>query len=255
VTNIEFARFLLADPDVEAGRLDTGLLDRRVADFVAAEVPGDVFMAAGVYRWLQGWCGVETADPWAVPSGWRVSGRARSAFRLSTPTLTGHVFIAGSPTDATVAIDDGESHSLAADLDGTRLSVTIDGLRATYVVVEDDGHIWLAGAAGVFLVRELEEVNVRVGDVHAGQAEITSPMPGAVIAVNVENGAEVTAGTAIVVVEAMKMEHALRAPIDGTVELLVGAADQVKVDQVLARIVPPADENSTSTAQDKDADR
>lgn len=33
-TNVEFLRFLLADPDVAAGRLDTGLLDRRMPDFV-----------------------------------------------------------------------------------------------------------------------------------------------------------------------------------------------------------------------------
>ena len=36
-TNIEFLRFLLADPDVVAGRLDTGLLDRRIGDFAPAQ--------------------------------------------------------------------------------------------------------------------------------------------------------------------------------------------------------------------------
>ena len=72
-------------------------------------------------------------------------------------------------------------------------------------------------------------------------------MPGSVIVVNVENGATVTAGTAIVVVEAMKMEHALRAPVDGKVELLVAPADQVKVDQVLARIVPTGETTNTTS--------
>ena len=61
-------------------------------------------------------------------------------------------------------------------------------------------------------------------------------MPGAVVAVGVQDGAAVTAGTVVVTVEAMKMEHALSAPVDGTVELLVAVGDQVKVGQVLARI-------------------
>ncbi len=61
-------------------------------------------------------------------------------------------------------------------------------------------------------------------------------MPGAVVAVGVTDGATVTAGTVIVTVEAMKMEHALAAPVDGVAEILVGAGEQVKVGQVLARI-------------------
>ena len=89
---------------------------------------------------------------------------------------------------------------------------------------------------------------------HAGEADITSPMPGSVIAVNVESGATVTAGTAIVVVEAMKMEHALRAPVDGNVELLVAPADQVKVDQVLARIVPHRGTNNSTNESDEQKD-
>jgi acetyl-CoA/propionyl-CoA carboxylase biotin carboxyl carrier protein len=61
-------------------------------------------------------------------------------------------------------------------------------------------------------------------------------MPGTVVAVSIEQGADVAAGTVVVTVEAMKMEHALAAPVDGVVELLVAAGDQVKVGQPLARI-------------------
>ncbi|MGH3554782.1 MAG: biotin/lipoyl-containing protein, partial [Mycobacterium sp.] len=57
-----------------------------------------------------------------------------------------------------------------------------------------------------------------------------------VVAVSVDEGAEVEAGSVVVTVEAMKMEHALAAPVDGVVELLVGVGDQVKVGQPLARI-------------------
>ena len=59
-------------------------------------------------------------------------------------------------------------------------------------------------------------------------------MPGSVIAVSVADGDEVDAGTPLLVVEAMKMEHAMTAPVHGTVEVKVRVGDQVVVDQELA---------------------
>lgn len=61
-------------------------------------------------------------------------------------------------------------------------------------------------------------------------------MPGSVVAVGVEDRDAVEAGAVVVTVEAMKMEHALSAPVDGVVELLVAVGDQVKVGQPLARV-------------------
>jgi acetyl-CoA/propionyl-CoA carboxylase biotin carboxyl carrier protein len=43
------------------------------------------------------------------------------------------------------------------------------------------------------------------------------------------------------VVEAMKMEHSLTAPVDGVVDILVAPGDQVMVDQLLARVTPHTD--------------
>ena len=71
-------------------------------------------------------------------------------------------------------------------------------------------------------------------------------MPGAVVAVSVEDGAEIEAAMVVVTVEAMKMEHALTAPIGGVVELLVAVGDQVKVGQSLARIIA----NTNTEAED-----
>jgi acetyl-CoA/propionyl-CoA carboxylase biotin carboxyl carrier protein len=87
------------------------------------------------------------------------------------------------------------------------------------------------------VLEEVLEEPVRPDDEHSGDAELTSPMPGAVVAVGVEDGAQVSAGTVVVAVEAMKMEHTLAAPVDGVVELLVAVGDQVKVGQPLARII------------------
>jgi acetyl-CoA/propionyl-CoA carboxylase biotin carboxyl carrier protein len=69
---------------------------------------------------------------------------------------------------------------------------------------------------------------------------VRSPMPGSVIAVRVAAQDPVAKGDVLLVVEAMKMEHALAAPLDGVVsELAVRVGDQVVVDQLLATVTPP----------------
>ena len=235
VTNLDFLRFTLADPDVVAGRLDTGLLDRRVGDFAATTPTDDLLIAAAAYRWLCAWDDA-TNDLWTQPSGWRVGGDAPTSIRLQAGERTDHVRITGRPDDAVACVEVGENHSLVASVTGSSLAVTLDGLRTKYVVATGDGHIWLAGTAGTAVLTEMQEDAVRPADEHCGDAELTSPMPGTVVAVGVDSPAPVAAGTVVVTVEAMKMEHALSAPIDGTAELLVDVGDQVKVGQPLARI-------------------
>ncbi len=58
------------------------------------------------------------------------------------------------------------------------------------------------------------------------------------IALPVDAGATVTAGTVVAVVEAMKMEHSLTAAVDGVVDVVVSVGDQVKVGDVLAHVRP-----------------
>jgi acetyl-CoA/propionyl-CoA carboxylase biotin carboxyl carrier protein len=239
-TNLEFLRFLLADPDVVAGRLDTGLLDRRTPDFVPAEPGDDELIAAAAYKWLRGW--PTSGDLWQVPSGWRMGERAPTTFRLHAGERTDHVYLTGTPQAATAAVEHGETHSLAASLNGDRLALTLDGLRTDYLVAATDGRIWLSGAGRTDVIDELREAPVRPDDEHSGDAELTSPMPGSVVAVGVADGDSVDTGAVVVTVEAMKMEHALTAPVDGVVELLVAVGDQVKVGQPLARIIAREEE-------------
>jgi len=71
----------------------------------------------------------------------------------------------------------------------------------------------------------------------AGSGAILAPMPGKVIAVEVEAGQSVTAGQKLLTLEAMKMEHTLTAPFDGVVaELNAAPGQQVQVEALLARI-------------------
>jgi 3-methylcrotonyl-CoA carboxylase alpha subunit len=243
-TNIEFLRFLIADPDVVAGRLDTGLLDRRTADYVPAQHGDDELIAAAAYKWLRGWP-APVGDLWEVPTGWRIGERAPTTFRLHAGERTDHVYLTGTPQAATARVEHGGSHSLRASLDDDRLAVTLDGLRTDYLVAATDHQIWLSGGGRTAMVEEMREAPVRPDDEHSGDAELTSPMPGSVVAVGVEDGQSVDAGTVVVTVEAMKMEHALSAPVDGAVELLVAVGDQVKVGQPLARITASTKEDES----------
>jgi acetyl-CoA/propionyl-CoA carboxylase biotin carboxyl carrier protein len=245
-TNIEFLRFLLTDPDVQAGRLDTGLLDRRTPDFVPATASDDDFIAAAAYRWRMSWPWPwNPASAWEVPSGWRIGERAPFPIRFRAGDRIAHVYLVGSPERATATVEGGGPRSLTVSLDGDTLTVVIDGLRSNYLVAESSGQTWLAGGGRVAMVEEVREAPVRPDDAHSGDAELVSPMPGSVVAVNVGTGERVTAGTVVVAVEAMKMEHSLSAPVDGVVELLVAVGDQVKVGQPLARIIVAPEEDST----------
>ena len=234
-TNVEFLRFLLADPDVVAGRLDTGLLDRRTTDFAPLQPGDDELIAAAAYKWVRSWP-VPEGNLWEVPSGWRIGQHGPTVARLHAGERTDHVYLTGRPKAATAVVEDGEARTLTVSLDGDRLVVTLDGLRTDYLVAAAEGQIWLARAGLTAVVDEVREAPVRPDDEHTGDAELVSPMPGSVVAVGVEDGADVDAGAVVVAVEAMKMEHALTAPVAGVVELLVAVGDQVKVGQPLARI-------------------
>ncbi|MEV6659178.1 acetyl/propionyl/methylcrotonyl-CoA carboxylase subunit alpha [Nocardia fluminea] len=279
-SNIEFLRFLLADDDVQAGRLDTALLDRRVADFVPAEATDDEFIAAATYRWLRRWP-ADGTDPWSTPSGWRLGTPAPTTIRLAAGELVRHVFITGTPDSATVRLEhDGSAstknvpahpvvvHGEATGADSPRaldlttrsmsaalldggLTLTLDGLRSTLRIAEADEQLWVSGEGRAAVLREVAEAAVRGDAAHVGDAEIRSPMPGSVIAAPVENGAVVAVGDPVIVIEAMKMEHALTAPVAGTVEVLAAPGAQVKLDQVLVRVVahPPEAGNAVAATE------
>jgi acetyl-CoA/propionyl-CoA carboxylase biotin carboxyl carrier protein len=73
-------------------------------------------------------------------------------------------------------------------------------------------------------------------------------MPGSVLRILVGVGDGVEAGQPLVVVEAMKMEHRLVAPVAGTVSLQVAPGDLVRLDQVVARVDADADEDASGAA-------
>jgi acetyl-CoA/propionyl-CoA carboxylase biotin carboxyl carrier protein len=248
-TNVAFLRALLADSDVVAGRLDTGLVERKLAVLTAGEVPDLVFAAAALDKLLALQPSGAVVDPWDVPSGWRLGGAAAIPFGLACGDRQVTVRVTGS----TVAIDDGEPVRASArrSVDhhgGDRLEVSFAG-RVTSLRRALDaatGTLWLAAGGETWAVAEHSLLESESAAAAAG-GPVTSPMPGTVLVVKAAVGDQVTAGTPLVVVEAMKMEHTVTAPVDGVLtELNVRAGQQVALNQPLAVVTPPASEEDPS---------
>ena len=103
------------------------------------------------------------------------------------------------------------------------VTVVVDG-RAVDAVVMDERAARLASAAAG-------------GRPRTSETAVRAPMPGLVVAVPVEAGQDVTKGTTLVVLSAMKMQNELTAPADATVkEVLVSAGQTVDQNQVLVRL-------------------
>ncbi|MGJ0118953.1 acetyl/propionyl/methylcrotonyl-CoA carboxylase subunit alpha [Williamsia sp. MIQD14] len=253
-TNIDFLRTVLAEDDVRAGRLDTGFLDRLVETVEPPTIPDDAVIAAAVSGWAASWRDAGS-DPWSRPGGWRASRPdAPTVFRLQAGSDVRVVSVTGTPDATRVSLDPGDAVvtaplGVSATLSGADVVVTTDGTRRRYRVARSGNDIWVHRAGGTWLVSTIPAGAARGGADAATDADLRSPMPGSVIAVGVADGDAVTAGTVVVIVEAMKMEHALSASVDGRVELSAAVGDQVGVGQLLARVIPTdAETPDTETA-------
>ena len=229
-TNTAFLRALLAHPDVQAGRLDTGLVERHLDDLVTAEVP---FEALAVYA-LRELLGLGGPDPWDMPTGWRPAGPAPLTWRLALPGGgTAELSLLGDQ----LVVDGAAPRTCTASSDGADVLLTVDGTTSRWAAAADGGTVWVGSAGGAWALSEqVRTLREQVAGAHDG--EVRSPMPGSVIAVQIANGQQVTTGQALVLVEAMKMEHTLSAPYDGTALLHVRLGEQVAVDQLLVQVTP-----------------
>jgi acetyl-CoA/propionyl-CoA carboxylase biotin carboxyl carrier protein len=262
-TNVAYLRALLADPDVAAGRLDTGLAER--IDFAPADPPDEVLAAAALARLLaREPAAAGPGGPWDIPDGWRVAEPSWSRLRVGHgPGAVTEVRVRGlASAGAEVAVGDGPAAAArvsvsqtAAGADSGTLTVSYEGRVRRYAfartgpatAADGDGVLWLSRDGHTWALTEQRAVTSRSAagaGAGAGDGTVRAPMPGTVIAVLAEAGQPVSAGQRLVIVEAMKMEHTVTAPADGVVaELTVKAGQQVKMNETLA-IVGPAPENT-----------
>jgi acetyl-CoA/propionyl-CoA carboxylase biotin carboxyl carrier protein len=220
-TNAAYLRALLARPEVIAGEMDTGLIER-LGDEVAAPAPGPELAALASIAMLGE---PEDDDPWSSRTGWRQQGPAWIRRTLEGPD---------GPVEVGVRAGAG-SWEWSVDVDGPKTG-QIDKFSAHQPVVVRDGEaVWIVD-------RDVGAVRfaAAAGDADAGghgEASLEAPMPGTVVQLRVEPGATVAAGETLVVLESMKMEISIAAPRDGSVaEVLVAAGDQVDRGAVLIEL-------------------
>jgi len=207
-TNLRFLRWLVREPAVRDGEVRTDTLDRLwPPDDWASRVaiPDGAWSEAAALL-------LADADPAPGPwaGGWRVNGPA--SLRLAADGVARSVASVGAAAGDSAAVRvDGVVH---VDVDGRSVAFTVasppDVDRAVRAAAQAHG---------------------------GGPVDLVAPMPGQVIAINAAAGDTVRGGDPVVTLEAMKMEHAVTAPIDGRLaEVLVSLGDQVARGQILATV-------------------
>ncbi|MBB2717882.1 UNVERIFIED_ORG: 3-methylcrotonyl-CoA carboxylase alpha subunit [Rhizobium etli] len=190
---------IAVDPDFRAARIDTGFLDRHGESLVASE-PDETVIDKAATALSTGMVG----DPWSALTGFRIAGPSDSRVRVR---IDGHLHWGRARGDL-------ETNAIEMD-------------EAT--VLFDAGNAWSIGLPHAGEV----EANHGVGD-----GAILSPMPGLVISVEVTEGDRVAKGDRLLTVEAMKMEHSLRAPFDGIVgKLQVSPGTRVSETQLVVTVM------------------
>ncbi len=252
VTNVAFLARLAAHGDFAAGDVDTGLIGRDL-DILAQPAETSSMSRAIAALSVLGHLdadvpkGTRSADPFASLRGFRAWGDAVQAARFERG-------------EANEEARGGRVDALVTDLGGWRYRVEAGEASVELAVLESgaarrDGEVRLSSGGHVFSVgvaREARAVTVFEGGVArhfrlydaaahgedaAGGDRITAPMPGTVKLVLAKAGDAVEKGAALVVIEAMKMEHTLKSPRAGRVaELLVEVGDQVEDGALLLRL-------------------
>ncbi|GAA1906581.1 acetyl-CoA carboxylase biotin carboxylase subunit [Williamsia serinedens] len=240
-TNVDFLRFLLADADVRAGRLDTALLDSVAAGYEPTVVPDDVLVALAAVDAAAGWDASD--DPWSRSDGWRLNGPASAqTVRLGSGDTVHTVATRGEPSALAVVVDGEEHRATVGSATGSHAIVTVDARRREYALAVDGTVTWVSSPGGTWAVHRVDEERSTTTSAAAGDTDVRSPMPGSVIALPVDAGSTVSAGAVVAVVEAMKMEHSLTAAVDGVVDVVVSVGDQVKVGDVLVHVRPEGEQ-------------
>ncbi|MHB8693503.1 MAG: acetyl/propionyl/methylcrotonyl-CoA carboxylase subunit alpha [Solirubrobacteraceae bacterium] len=241
VTNRDFLVRLLEDRAFAAGEFNTQFLEGdRVASLrvpLLGEQEVAVCAAAAALAGAAARRGAARVQR-TIPSGWRNNPAQEQLveYRHGERTrVVGYRF--GRDGELVSVSVDGRAlertRLLAADADHVELEH--DGVRRSYHVRTFGGEVHVNAPDGQCDLSE----QPRYPDPGSHQApgSLLAPMPGKVIRIDASEGQEIAAGQALLVLEAMKMEHEIVAPSDGTVTTLpVGVGDQVEAGALLASI-------------------
>jgi 3-methylcrotonyl-CoA carboxylase alpha subunit len=223
-TNLAFLRALLKHPQVMRGEIDTGFIEREMSALTSAASPItalDVAAAAAAVLRREDEERIASQDvsPWSRTDGWMLFGRRsrRWSFRHGAERL-----------DAMLRHGrDGMTMELA----GTRallrylprangeLDVTLGDAMESVSAAWSGRDLDLTTPRGHLDLHWMDPFAAELDDA-AAASRIVAPMPGTVIRILAETGVDLPRGAALLVLEAMKMEHTLRAPGDGRLKAL-----------------------------------
>ena len=237
-TNVAFLRRLVTSPSFANADLDTALIERESAVlFNAAPLPLEVAAAGVVAHALAVERALEGADPWSRRDGWRLHGAATRRFDLQVQGAHQMVTLVRTHDGAQQLVLGAQRWPFSARSRGGDLhDVTVGERRWTLTVYATGERISVFAPEGAAVVDQIDPI-AHAGEGASEAGRLTAPMPGKLIALLAQVGQAVKAGQPLAVMEAMKMEHTITAPRDGTVEeLLYAVGDQVSEGGELLRL-------------------
>jgi propionyl-CoA carboxylase alpha chain len=235
-TNRDLLVGILREDEFAAGAIDTGYLERHPYDEL---VPAPQAASRTVHLLaaaLAGQAARRAAAPVlaSLPSGFRNNPSAPQSvtYELGGERVEVTYRISRDCVTATVAGELAPEVTLLSAAPG-RVDLVCGGIRRIVDVTRVGAVSYVDSALGHDALTEVERFPDPAAAAHAGS--LLAPMPGTVVRVDVAAGDAVEAGTAIVTIEAMKMEHAVRSPGRGTVTAVsVAVGAQVDSGTVLA---------------------
>ncbi|MFW0753836.1 acetyl-CoA carboxylase biotin carboxylase subunit [Pseudomonas sp. H11T01] len=210
-TNISFLRRIVGHPAFAAAELDTDFIPRYQEQLLPAPNElSDEFWQAAAQAFAQSQPDSvrddDRSSPWAIASGFRAGLPAQTTLHLSC-----------EGQDKAVTLDIVSARS--AELSGEQLLIEHDGLRRQHRAIRRDDTLYLHWEGDLRSIKPYDPI-AEVEASHSHHGGLTAPMNGSIVRVLVEAGQAVEAGAQLVVLEAMKMEHSIRAPHSGVIKAL-----------------------------------
>ena len=237
-TNAAFLRRLVMTDSFANAKLDTALIEREQAALAPRQGAADPALwalAAVAAVSTEPAASVDARDPhspWQARDGWRLGQRAARRLTLEQGGTQQVVAVEGHGESWSIEVD-GTPVSATGRLLGERLALQVGETLHRARVVRAGSELYLFGSDGVQRVTLHDPVSEADQSV-ADAGSLVAPMPGRIVATLLAPGTQVVRGTPLLVLEAMKMEHTLQAPADGTVQgYRVKAGDQVADGAVL----------------------
>lgn len=237
VTNRDQLLGVLGDEQFLDGDVSTAFLGERSVDAVGSSLAPLRPAATAAALALAEDARARRTVQRAVPTAWRNVVSQPQVARFSHPRLADdHLEIAWFGGRDGYRVDD----ALVVSASPQAVTLEVDGVRWTYAVAINGDTVDIDGPVGHVALGVVPRFVDPADAVASGS--LLAPMPGTVVNVLAEAGASVGAGEAVLVLEAMKMQHTVAAPHDGVLSAVaVGAGQQVAAGDVLAVVDPTAE--------------